>query len=240
MTVRHRLAGAALAVAFAVGLGACASTVDGSGHAVAPSSQPSGFPTPSQSPAPTPTDSSSPAPPTGSSPSSEPGEHLTCPTITYPHAHLRFDCIDPGLTLGTNAVWPVSLHKTVEKSTGWVLEEGAGNWGAPGSDSMSGIAREVRTQMIGGGGYGKSPKLNVVRDSAARVGGVQARVLQTNITLNRAWAKARGTKVTSEHLWIVVMKVSDSDYTLWYTSIPNFASNLWSKVNAVMDSIRVD
>ena len=110
-----------------------------------------------------------------------------------------------------------------------MLEEGAGNWGAPGSDSMSGIAREVRTQMIDGGGYGKSPKLKVVRDGAAKVGGVQARVLQTTITLNRAWAKARGTKVTSEHLWIVVMKVSDSDYTLWYTSIPNLAAGLWAR-----------
>ena len=94
MTVRHRLAGAALAVAFAVGLGACASTVDGSGHAVAPSTQPTEFPTPSQSPAPSPTDSSSLRRPPASSSSSGPAEHLTCPSITYPHAHLRFDCID--------------------------------------------------------------------------------------------------------------------------------------------------
>jgi hypothetical protein len=225
----------------AAAVAACSSTVEGSGHAVAVSSQATDFPTSASAPAPAPSASSatataSPVPPTGA-----PSGEFSCPTITYPHAHLTFDCITGGLTLSTsNAIWPVSLHKTVEPSTNWVLEEGAGNWGDPGSRSATSIARGIRSQMIADGGYGSSPTLRVLQDADTTVAGVPAHVLQTAITLNPAWARGHGTKVTSERLWIVVMKVSDSDDTVWYTSIPNLASSLWPRVATIMKSIRVD
>ena len=242
MNSRQGLGILAAGLVCAAAVAACSSTVEGTGHAVAAPSQATDFPTSASAPGPVPSASSASVTPTASSvpPTGTPSGEFTCPTITYPHAHLTFDCIIGGLTLSTsNPIWPVSLHKTVEPSTGWVLEEGAGNWGDPGSRSATSIARGIRSQMIAEGGYGSSPTLRVLQDADTTVGGVPAHVLQTAITLNSAWARGRGTKVTSERLWIVVMKVSDSDDTVWYTSIPNLASSLWPQVPTIMKSIRV-
>jgi hypothetical protein len=240
MNVRPGLAVGALGIVVATLLSACSTTVDGTGHAAGAPTNATDFPTSSGAPtptAPTPTPSSDSS--SGSSSPSTPTGSFTCPSITYPHAHLTFACITTGLTLNTaNTIWPVSLFKKVE-STGWVLEEGAGNWGDPKSASLRDVALEVRTQMIEDHGYGSSPSLKVARDADTTVGGVPAHVLQTTITLNPSWAHGRGTKVKSEHLWIVAMKVSDSDYTLWYTSIPDLAKTLWPKVPATIASIRV-
>ncbi len=241
MNVRPRLVVGAVGIVLAALLTACATTVDGTGQALSASTNPTDFPTSSGAPSPTspvPSDSSSDSPSASSSPGAPTGS-FTCPTITYPHAHLTFSCITTGLALNTaNTVWPVSLYKKVE-STGWVLEEGAGNWGDPKSASLHDVALDVRTQMVEGGGYGSSPSLKVVRNADTTVGGVPAHVLQTTITLNPSWARGRGTKVKSEHLWIVAMKVSATDYTLWYTSIPDLAKALWPRVPAIMASIRV-
>jgi hypothetical protein len=247
MNVRPRFVAGAVGIVLATVLAACPTTVDGSGHAAsAPTTAPStatDFPTTSGAPTPTApsTSDSSSEPSGGSSSPGAPTGSFTCPSITYPHAHLEFDCITDGLALNTaNAIWPVSLSKTVEPSTGWVLEEGAGNWGDPKSASLRDVTVEVRTQMVDSSGYGTSPTLTVVRDADATVGGVPAHVLQTTITLNPSWAQSRGTKVRSEHLWIVAMKVSATDYTLWYASIPDLTKALWPKVPAVMASIHVE
>jgi hypothetical protein len=248
MNVRPRFVAGALGIVLATVLAACSTTVDGSGHAAnaAPTTAPTNatdFPTTSGAPAPPApsTSDSSSVPSGGSSSSGAPTGSFTCPSIVYPHAHLKFDCITAGLTLNTaNAIWPVSLYREVEGNTHWVLEEGAGNWGDPKSASLRDVTVEVRTQMVDSSGYGTSPTLTVVRDADATVGGVPAHVLQTTITLNPSWARSRGTKVKSEHLWIVAMKVSATDYTLWYASIPDLAEALWPKVPAVMASIRVE
>lgn len=242
MYVRPRLVVGAVGIVVATLLAACSTTVDGSGHAAGAPTNATDFPTSSGAPTPTaPTPSESSDSSSGSSSPSTPTGSFTCPSITYPHAHLRFDCITSGLSLNTaNSVWPVSLYKEVEAKTHWVLEEGAGNWGDPKTTSLRDVALDVRSQMVENTGYGSSPTLKVVRDADTTVGGVPAHVLQTTITLNPSWAKGRGTKVKSEHLWIVAMKVSATDYTLWYTSIPDLAKTLWPKVPAIMDSIRVE
>ncbi|MEP7020547.1 MAG: hypothetical protein ABI808_07845 [Pseudonocardiales bacterium] len=238
-----RAAGAAVLLAAA--LTACATTVNGSGQfAGTRAPQASGdFPSPttgsSGTSAQPPSQASTPAPPSDTGTSRPPGT-FACPTIKYPFAHLSFDCIIATLAVAPkNDIWPLRLYKTVEAPTSWVLEEGAGNWGDPGSNSLADIALAVRTRMITAGGYGTSPTPTTVTDTDTTVGGVPAHVLQTTITLNPAWAKQRGTKVTSEKLWIVVVKVGAKDASLWYTSIPNLAAELWPKVPAIIQSIRV-
>ncbi|PZS16869.1 MAG: hypothetical protein DLM57_09510 [Pseudonocardiales bacterium] len=221
----------------AAGVGACSATVDGTGHVGRPSSHGNDFPSAPSTDASTDATTSVGPPPTSSS--APPAGAFTCPTITYPGAHLRFDCITAGLALSThNAIWPVTLNKSVEAS-GWVLEEGAGNWGPPGSQSAADIALEVRDKMVAGTSYGPSPTLKIDLNADATVGGVPAHILQTTITINPMWAKQRGTKVSVEKLWIVVVKVSPTDDALWYTSIPNLASQLWANVPAVIKTIRV-
>lgn len=229
----------AMAILLAAGLSACSATVDGSGHAETPSSHGMDFPSTSAPPTDAATDVSSAPAPTATASSATPAASLNCPTITCPRAHLRFDCITDGLTLNPrNKIWPVSLYKRVEAS-GWAMEEGAGNWGPPGSQSERAIALQVRDTMVGNAGYGTSPTLKVDVDAAATIGAVPAHILQTTITINPAWARENGTKVTSEKLWIVVLRVSPGDDALWYASIPNLVAQLWRKVPATVRSIRV-
>lgn len=209
----------AAAALLAVSVSACATTVDGTGQRV----------TPAPSTNPLPTGPAEPAVPEG---------RFSCPRVAYPDAHLSFNCVVGGLAVSAkNPVWPVSLRKTVESETGWVVEEGAGNWGDPGSDSPSAIAKLVRTHMVDAGQYGESPTLKTAQDAKTTIGGVRAHVLQTTITLNPAWAKQRGTAVKTERLWIVVLAVSAHDTALWYVSIPNLASRLWARVPATIRSI---
>lgn len=209
----------AAAALLAASVSACATTVDGSGQRVAPP--------PSTNPA-----------PTGPAEPAIPPGRFTCPRIAYPHAHLSFNCVVGGLKVSVdNPVWPVSLRETVETETGWVVEEGAGNWGDPGPDSQSAIAKQVRTHMVDAGQYGDSPTLKTSQDAKTTIAGVRAHVLQTTITLNPAWAKERGTGVRTERLWIVVLAVSAHDTALWYVSIPNLASRLWARVPGTIRSI---
>lgn len=244
MSAARSIRAASAAVLLAAALSACATTINGTGQFAGTGVPQSGdFPSPttgsSSTSAQPPSQASTPAPPSNSGTSRPPGT-FTCPAIKYPFAHLAFDCIVGGLAVDTkNDIWPLRLYQTVEPSTRWVLEEGAGNWGDPGSKTPGAIALLVRTRMVTAGGYGTSPTVTTVSSSDTTVGGAPAHVLQTTITLNPAWAKGRGTKVTSEKLWIVVLKVGAKDDSLWYTSIPNLASELWPKVPAIIQSIRV-
>ncbi|PZS32785.1 MAG: hypothetical protein DLM58_09150 [Pseudonocardiales bacterium] len=243
MSAARSIRAASAAVLLAAVLSACATTVNGTGRFAGTGVPQSGdFPSPTTGSSSTsalpPSQASTPAPPSNSG-TSRPAGTFTCPTIRYPFAHLAFDCIVGGMAVDTkDNIWPLRLYKTVEASTSWVFEEGAGNWGDPGSKSLTDIALAVRTRMITAGGYGTSPTPTTVTDTDTTVGGAPAHVLQTTITLNPAWAKGRGTKVTSEKLWIVVLKVGAKDDSLWYTSIPNLASELWPKVPAIIQSIR--
>jgi hypothetical protein len=251
MSIRHVVGRRAAAVAvllLAVAAGACSATVDGSGHPVSTSSARNGFPTPSAPstnvPATAPTGASSSPGPTNSASSSTssgaPVGNFTCPTITYPHAHLSFDCVVDGLTLSTSSpIWPVSMQKTVEPKTGWLLEEGAADWGDPGSAATKAIALELRTQMVARGGYGTAPTVHTDHSDDATVAGVAAHVLQSTITLNPEWARGERTKVTTEQLWIVAMTVSAHDVAIWYTSIPSLESQLWAKVPTIIRTIRI-
>jgi hypothetical protein len=136
-------------------------------------------------------------------------------------------------------VWPVSGARTVEASTSWVLEEGAGHWGSPEGATLSDIAFNVRLQMISVGGYGDHPGIHTVADRPMKVDGAPAHLLQTTFTINRAWARANGTKVRQEKLWIIAIQVAPNDVSLWYTSLPDLVKSLWKKVPATIATIRV-
>jgi hypothetical protein len=251
--MRRRVAGlvALACVVTACVVTACSTTVNGTGHGsqrTPQSRQPSssgpdfsGSPTsPTGAPLPS---GSEPAPtPTGSGTStSGPPPTTTCPHISYPYAHLAFDCAAAGLEIGTtpDPVWPVNLSKAVEAT--WAMSEGAGHWGAAEGQSLEAIATNVRTQMLTEDppAYGTSPTVQTTSSSAATVAGVGAWVLQTTFTLNPAFRKGRSLKVNVEKSWIVAMKVGDDDISLWYVTIPDDVSTLWAQVPALMDTIKV-
>lgn len=238
MTRRAVLAVLAAGAALLAG---CATTVTGHGSfgAANSSSGPdfTGQPAPpSQSQSPTQPPSNPPR--SSAPPPANPGT-LTCPHISYPRARLRFDCITTGMTAADSPIWPLSLDRSVEPSTGWVLEEGAGHWGAPQGHSLAQITAQMRQAMVDDGGYGDSPKVTTVADKDTTVGGAKAHLLQSTMTINPAWAAKQKTKVKQEHLWVVAVQVGANDVSLWYTSIPDLASNLWPKVPTVINTIHV-
>jgi hypothetical protein len=163
-----------------------------------------------------------------------------CPHVVYPGARLSFTCITTGMaSFYDGPVWPVSERKTVEKSTRWVLEEGAGHWGSPVSQSLATIAVTVRQQMIGVGGYGADPRITTDASRPTKVDGHDAYLLQTTFTLNPRWAHEDGTRVKQEKLWIIAIEVADNDVSLWYASLPDLEKDLWPKVPATIASIQV-
>lgn len=260
--MRRRLAGL---VVLACVLTACSTTVNGTGQGTTgqgttgqgtqpvpqstrPSStvpdftgSPSGSPAPSD-PAPTGSGPSSPTGPGGSgTPTSGPQAVTSCPHVSYPYAHLSFDCIAAGLEAGStpDPVWPVNLSKAVEAS--WGMSEGAGHWGPSAGQSLESIALDVRTQMLHEDppAYGTSPTVTTTSSKAATVAGVDAWVLQTSFTLNSAFRAERSLKVKVEKSWIVALKVGSDDVSLWYVTIPDNVSALWAQVPALMETIKV-
>lgn len=238
---------AALAACLITG---CSSTVDGSGHVAqsGPSRSTSSGPDFSSSvPNPTstsgstggqPTTSGS---PTGTGSAAVPPPVTTCPTVTYPYAHLKFDCISDGLASGAapDPVWPVNLSKPVEAT--WAMSEGAGHWGTSGGQSLQAIATDVRTQMLQENppAYGTSPTVQTTSSKPATVAGVDAWVLQTTFTLNPTFRAQRHLTVKAEKSWIVAMKVGADDVSLWYVTIPDDVAALWNKVPAIMNTIKI-
>jgi hypothetical protein len=231
-------------VALAALLAGCADVVNGTGAtagSAGPTSPSSGFPSAPSSPSPSsgasglsPGSSTVPTPgPTASAPT-------PCPHVRFPAAKLSFDCITTGLTADFKGqVWPLSEVRTVEPKTGWVLEEGAGHWGAEGNQSLASIAQSVRQRMVDDGDYGTSPTASTVANRNTTVDGAAARLLQSTMTINPTWARQRGTKVEQEKLWIVAIRVGADDVSLWYTSLPDLAKSLWANVPAVIATIKV-
>jgi hypothetical protein len=218
----------AAVVACAALLGGCSQVVNGTGHSGLSLGPPVGPSTPV------------PASPSGPPATGTPTPPTTCPHVVYPSARLSFDCITSGMrAFYEGQVWPVSEQKTVDPSTGWVLEEGAGHWGSPEGSSLTEIAQNVRQQMISVGGYGANPTVRTVTNRDTTVDGAPAHLLQTTFTIDRAWAKANDVKVKQEKLWIVAIQVARNDVSLWYTSLPDLVSSLWSKVPATIASIQV-
>jgi len=242
-------------------LTACTSVVDGTGRSAnlpGPSGT-GGFPAPSGSAAPAPSNSAAPTP-TGSglqsssgpggTPTAGPGVPsgsgtgappvVNCPTISYPRAHLRFDCVTSGLTFSPDdPTWPLDLQKPTEAT--WAMSEGAGHWGAAGGRSLQRIATNLRQQMLvqDPPAYGTDPGVRTTSSKAATVGGVPAWVLQTTFTINPAFRKERNLTVRTERSWIVAMRVGADDVSVWYVTIPDNVKALWPHVPAVIAGIAV-
>ena len=241
-----RIRTAVVVVAAAGLLAGCADVVDGTGSSAL------GGGRTGTAPAPDFPSASGPGAPSASGPSaSEPARPTpsgsasvaaptSCPHVVYPAARIAFDCITGGLTAtSSNGFWPLSEYKTVEATTHWVLEEGAGHWGPSDGKSLAAISVAVRDQMVHDGGYGDGPKITTDRNADTTVDGAKAHVLQTTFTLDPAWAAKRGTKVKQEKLWVVAIEVGSDDVSLWYTSVPDLAKSLWSRVPAVIGAIKV-
>jgi hypothetical protein len=210
-----RLRLAASIVAFAALVSGCTSIVGGLGH-VAPSAGPGRPVTP-------PTD---------------------CPRVVYPAAKLSFDCVTTGLATSyrpnfPGQIWPLRYSRTVEATTNWVVEEGAGHWGSPEGSSLEDITRYIRQQMVDSGGYGEAPKVDTVASRPTTIAGAPAYLLQTTFTINPAWAREKKTAVKQEKLWILAIRVAPGDVSLWYTSVPDLTKSLWPEVPKVIASIRV-
>jgi hypothetical protein len=227
-------------------LAGCSDVVDGSGAlgAAGPSGSSSSPDFPGQSESGGGSATASPVAPSASAsgPTGTGVSPTPCPHVTYAAAKLSFDCITTGFTEHTdNSIWPLTEAKTVEPSTGWVVEEGAGHWGSPDADTLSDIAEKVRTQMVDAKGYGVGPEVDTVEDDNITVDGAEAHLLHSTMTLDPAWVQAQThrTAVKKEQLWILAVKVGSNDVSLWYTSIPDLASELWAKVPTVIKSIKV-
>jgi hypothetical protein len=228
-------------------LAGCSDVVDGTGAlggVGGPSGSSSSPDFPGQSGATSGSASASPIRPSASAsgPTSTAVPPTPCPHVTYADAKLSFDCITTGFTERTNnGIWPLTEAKTVEASTGWVIEEGAGHWGSLNADTLSDIAKKVRTQMVDADGYGVGPKVDTVEDDNLTVDGAQAHLLHSTMTLDPAWVQAQQAKtaVKKEQLWIVAVKVGSDDVSLWYTSVPDLESELWAKVPTIIKSIKV-
>ncbi|HZC72801.1 MAG TPA: hypothetical protein VE442_19045 [Jatrophihabitans sp.] len=173
------------------------------------------------------------------------GPPTDCPRVVYPAAQLSFDCITSDLKRNyepnsADSVWPFRVYKTVEASSGWVLEEGAGHLGSPRGTSLAQITAEVRQAMVAREYYGARPGIQTVADRAITVDGAPAHLLQTTFTINPTWSRDKGhTNVKQEKLWIIAIEVAPKDVSLWYTSLPDLVSSLWSKVPATISSIQV-
>lgn len=214
MTRLRRLASV---ITLAVLLGGCSNVISGTGAVLGAGSRGGG----SSTVAPT-------APPTG------------CPHVVYPGARLRFNCITAGMrAFLQDGVWPVSERKTVERSTGWSYDEGAGHWGSPDGTALVDIALNVRQQMLDAGSYGTQPTVRTVISKPTEVDGVRAYLVQTDLGINPAYAHEVGTKVKEERLWIVAIQVAPNDVSLWYVSVPDLAKPLWAKVPQLIASIKV-
>jgi hypothetical protein len=239
MRVRLAVAGCA-----AVGLLAgCAGTVDGQGSlgSGAPSGASSSPDFPGQNSSGSGSATGSPVLP--STPGGTAGaatQATPCPHVTYAAAKLAFDCFGSDFQASTNVgIWPLRESKTVEASSQWVVEEGAGHWGAADGRSLADIAQNVRTQMVNEGGYGANPTVSTLADNDTRVDGAAAHLLHTRITIDPSWAQANKTAVKQEQLWILAIKVGSDDVSLWYASIPDLVSDLWAKVPSIIKTIKV-
>lgn len=216
------------AVLLAMLLAGCTDVVTGAGSVndAAGGGSTAAPPTPG---APAPPTTGAPAPPTG------------CPRVVYPGAHLSFDCITTGMRLFRNgAVWPVSVRRTVEPSTGWLLEEGGGHWGSADGVALVDIALNVRQQMLEIQSYGAAPDVRTTASHPTHVDGKRAYLVETTFNLNPVWARQAGTKVRRERLWMLAIEVAPNDVSLWYVSVPDLVRSLWAKVPAVIASIKVN
>jgi hypothetical protein len=168
------------------------------------------------------------APPTG------------CPRVGYPAAKLSFACITAGMhAFYQGQPWPVSERKTVERSTGWLLEEGGGHWGSPDGVALVDIALNVRQQMLDNESYGTQPTVRTVVSKHTKVDGAPGYLVQTDFGINPAYAQQAGTKVQEERLWILAIRVARNDVSLWYVTVPDLVKSLWAKVPRVIASIKV-
>jgi hypothetical protein len=230
---------------------ACTSVVEGTGSGAGGSRPTGDFPTPTGTAAPptptggfpAPTGTASAPAPTGTARTPAPTASggpisVTCPTIVFPPAHLRFACIDDDLTIGADdAVWPLNLVKPVEPS--WQLAEGAGHWGSAKGHSLAAIARNVRQQMLDTNAYGPDPAVKTLASKQMQVAGTAGWVLQTEFTISPAYRTQKSLKVKVERSWIVAVTVGDDDVSLWYVTLPDDVKQLWSKVDDVIGTIRV-
>ncbi|SHF81837.1 hypothetical protein SAMN05443575_0978 [Jatrophihabitans endophyticus] len=220
-------------------LAGCGAVVDGQGT-VGGSTAPTDFPSSSGASTPSTPGSSTSAPPT-SAPTSGPSGasvDLTCPDVSFPNAALSFRCITTGMRFSVNPTFPTTMVKTVEAATGWSLDTGATAY-LGSATSPPAISSDVRADMIESGSYGTSPSVHLDGAKYLTVDGHRAYLTTDTVTLSRTYAQSRGTKVRTEKRWLLVIAVG-SRYTLWYASIPDLAKQLWSKVDGVISSIRVD
>jgi hypothetical protein len=142
-------------------------------------------------------------------------------------------------TFRDGAVWPFSEQRIVERSTGWVLEQGAGHWGSADGAALVDIALTVRQEMLDAGDYGVAPTVRTTESRATEVDGRPGYLVRTTVDINPSWARDQGTQVKQERLWLLAIEVAPNDVSLWYASVPDLVRALWPKVPAAIASIKV-
>jgi hypothetical protein len=222
-------------------LSGCASVTSGTGRTtLRPSASPSGFPSPSSTGPVSPSTPVSPSlvpPPTSAAPGRT---NFNCPVITYPHAHLQFDCIVTKMkAVTTDKVWPLDLYHVVEPRTGWSVSMGAGHWGPRRGNSLLKITSFVRSEMVRDGSYGTAPKVTTLGAGKVTINGAKGFLLESRFKLSAAFRHRVHTAVHSERSWIVAVYVGRDDLSLWYVSIPDTERRLWRAVHDDIASMHV-
>lgn len=220
---RRAVAAAALAVAALVS--AC-STVDGTGSVA--SGTPSGGGSITRS---------GPVIPS-SVPGSPAPASYECPVARFPLANLSFECVTDDMSTAASPIFSLVLAKQVEAGTGWRLEMGAVRYNQ-GPSSGPDIVKGVGQQQVELESYGEDPTVRPVQRASRQVDGRPAYLVVDDITLNPTWARNEGTKVKVERRWLMAVETTTGSFSVFFASIPDLEKQLWPKMAAVLDSVKI-
>ena len=176
--------------------------------------------------------------PSDSTPSG-PGSGATaqgCPKATDPKAGLSYACISPDLKPDNSEFWTLELSKEVDVN--WFLGEGSSVLPPDQNGTLRELAEAI-SATLAKTDYGTNPTSTQDSSADTTIDGRPAHVVQTTITLNPTYVKTSKLKVTKERLWIAVIDSGNGLDAVWYVTIPDIVSNLWTDVPAVIKSIRV-
>lgn len=217
-----------LFIALAVAVVGCTETV--SGHGTASNPPPSSAPG-SES------DNSSSGPSTSSS-ASAPND-VACPVIVDNLAKLSYPCIVNTMKqlADQTQIWLTQVALQVEPT--WYMNEGSRGLTEASGVSLTTINTTIMNAMKANEFWGKNAKATTKANKATTIDGHQARLLQTLMTVSPAVRKQQHLKVKTEMVWLVAIRVSDTDSAAFFCSVPDEVKKYWPLVPTIISQIKV-